>query len=617
MVLSAQGGTKLTRQRAKQLPKKSASTYAPNAKYNLTASSHALPEVVINGKKKPLMRRIGDALNPSVMVQAAPGTATGYSTSGAYMPRVKSNVGTELATATTAVASPWLVAPGSSFWMNPLTQQMMAGTAMSEGVNLGTKVLTGRDSFGQLVGDAVEDVSGWNPNNEWWGQIATESLNPGWYRNPSSVMNTIGRAGNTVENIINNKGFALTSPSGKIVTWVGKGLGSKISLEDVGNGWLRPSYIQSKTPGTGRKLYDAAINTAKRNGYKGIESGFDLLSAPKTYRTWEHYPSRIYLGNYGKHSNQNVIRATYIGNDVNTPEALLNATKNNIEATFNNAPVYGLTTPSEEVTTVNLPKVLLKKDYEEIPIGLHSREPLVARGTSYITAENAASITPEQWTAAQDAAIKAGNTAEAQRLRDLHFQVSAPNTTTVNELGNPVHNYHGTTSTFTAFDPQKIGSTTGDKSGFFFTDNKSAADFYSHETGSAWNNLKLMLGLYKGHKPQVYNVYLNTTKPMITDFHGGVDKVGREILAKEAIKNGNDANVLQNIIDGPPTLPHNVTIMRNPKHIKLADAVTYDDKGVRIPLGERDNFKLNDIRYSWLPWFLGGSTAATLYNKSK
>jgi hypothetical protein len=45
---------------------------------------------------------------------------------------------------------------------------------------------------------------------------------------------------------------------------------------------------------------------------------------------------------------------------------------------------------------------------------------------SQITTENATSITPEQWTAAQDAAIARGDMAEAQRLRDLHFKVNAP-----------------------------------------------------------------------------------------------------------------------------------------------------------------------------------------------
>jgi hypothetical protein len=58
-------------------------------------------------------------------------------------------------------------------------------------------------------------------------------------------------------------------------------------------------------------------------------------------------------------------------------------------------------------------------------------------------------------------------------------------------------------------------------------------------------------------------------------------------------------------------------VVRDPNQIKLADAVTYDDNGVRIPLGERDNFSNPDIRYSWLPWFLGGSTAVTLNNTSK
>ena len=48
----------------------------------------------------------------------------------------------------------------------------------------------------------------------------------------------------------------------------------------------------------------------------------------------------------------------------------------------------------------------------------------------------------------------------------------------------------------------------------------------------------------------------------------------------------------------------------------MAD-ITYDDAGNLIPLSKRFNWNNPDTRYSWLPWFLGGSTAATLYNKSK
>lgn len=50
--------------------------------------------------------------------------------------------------------------------------------------------------------------------------------------------------------------------------------------------------------------------------------------------------------------------------------------------------------------------------------------------------------------------------------------------------------------------------------------------------------------------------------------------------------------------------------------MKLADAITYDDKGIRIPLGERDNFNLTDIRYALMPFIVGG-TGYGIYNRGK
>ena len=49
-------------------------------------------------------------------------------------------------------------------------------------------------------------------------------------------------------------------------------------------------------------------------------------------------------------------------------------------------------------------------------------------------------------------------------------------------------------------------------------------------------------------------------------------------------------------------------VVYKPNQIKTAEAVTHDNNGVRIPLGERDNFKLGDIRYSWLAPFIGLGT---------
>lgn len=45
-----------------------------------------------------------------------------------------------------------------------------------------------------------------------------------------------------------------------------------------------------------------------------------------------------------------------------------------------------------------------------------------------ITKENAALVTDEQWDAAYDAAVSAGDMVETQRLRDLHFMAKAPST---------------------------------------------------------------------------------------------------------------------------------------------------------------------------------------------
>lgn len=56
-------------------------------------------------------------------------------------------------------------------------------------------------------------------------------------------------------------------------------------------------------------------------------------------------------------------------------------------------------------------------------------------------------------------------------------------------------------------------------------------------------------------------------------------------------------------------------VSHNPRNIKSSKAVTYDDNGVRIPLGERDNFKLNDIRYGLIP-IIGGGIGYGLYKKS-
>ena len=118
--------------------------------------------------------------------------------------------------------------------------------------------------------------------------------------------------------------------------------------------------------------------------------------------------------------------------------------------------------------------------------------PLESRAiTPQITAENAASITPEQWTATQDAAIARGDMAEAQRLRDLHFKVSAPNTQIVDKTGEPLHLYHGTNSKFNAFDESLYGSTDGGMygTGVYTTPYKGYAEMYGDNIMDLYSNI--------------------------------------------------------------------------------------------------------------------------------
>ena len=49
----------------------------------------------------------------------------------------------------------------------------------------------------------------------------------------------------------------------------------------------------------------------------------------------------------------------------------------------------------------------------------------------------------QQWNSRYNTAVNSGNLQEAQRLRDLHFKIKAPDTKVVDENGMPLHTYHG------------------------------------------------------------------------------------------------------------------------------------------------------------------------------
>lgn len=216
-----------------------------------------------------------------------------------------------------------------------------------------------------------------------------------------------------------------------------------------------------------------------------------------------------------------------------------------------------------------------------------------------ITPENAASITPEQWTVAQDAAIARGDMAEAQRLRDLHFKVSAPKTAVVDINGNPQLVIHKTPNTFTVFDNNRsIG-----KLNWFATPNAYGKNgVFATGAGKNPRTMKLYVNMRNAHKPTIDEgiepAYINQGEDGIL---GIVDKDMTNYFTSS--RDAGKGFMMSGGVD-------------NPNALKSADAVTYDNNGVRIPLGKRDDFNINDIRYGLLP-FLGLGTAATLYNKTK
>ena len=324
---------------------------------------------------------------------------------------------------------------------------------------------------------------------------------------------------------------------------------------------------------------------------------------------------------------------------------------------------------------------------------LQSAKRLLPKEKILITAENAANITPEQWTAAQDMAIRRGDMAEAQRLRDLHFRAKAPNTKAINADGSPTRTYHTVADeydpSFTEFNPDIEGThsaiyTSDDPfmSGTYASKIVSEAERdniiestrlrelakYSKYKDDKTN--KKLLDLYKVYtdkkkarkqiladhpwlsgdvqKERQKHLYVNLQNPVTINNNGsGWNHINLSDLPEDVWKNikvdlragylsdsystrsleaaqmatGNyDGSIVSNVLDYggrkgylSEFKPGIVYQVNSPENLKLADAITYSPDGTRIPLGSRDNFNINDIRYGLLVPLAGG-TALLGYN---
>ena len=242
--------------------------------------------------------------------------------------------------------------------------------------------------------------------------------------------------------------------------------------------------------------------------------------------------------------------------------------------------------------------------------------------TPNITANNAATATDAQWDAAYIKALDSGNKNEAQRLRDLHFNVKAPNTKITTSDGKPAHIYHGTDADWVQYDPTKFGTATDEGYygiGLYGTEYKPLAKGYGENIMDLYVNSKRPFTAGTQNIEGIpYNMneaidrssaiyYFNRDRSGVK-FSPTSDKTDVKALFKE-LDNADAA------VYGTPNQRFNEVVIPTGEQIKLADVVTYDDAGNVIPLSKRDNFKLNDVRYM-LPWGLSG--LGVLYgNKEK
>ncbi|MBQ7581066.1 MAG: hypothetical protein IJU39_07155 [Clostridia bacterium] len=164
------------------------------------------------------------------------------------------------------------------------------------------------------------------------------------------------------------------------------------------------------------------------------------------------------------------------------------------------------------------------------------------------------------------------NKEKLQKMVDEAAREAMPNSEIVDENGNLLATYHGTSEDFTVFDKKK-GRANMDIQGMFFTPWKFDAGGYGEKVGKYYLNSVNPVSEGVGYK--VLNKFKGQNNAGIKA------REYLESLGYDGVNNGNEEY-----------------IAFNSNQIKSADPVTYDNDGNVIPLSERFNEEEVDIRYS-------------------
>ena len=90
----------------------------------------------------------------------------------------------------------------------------------------------------------------------------------------------------------------------------------------------------------------------------------------------------------------------------------------------------------------------------------------------------------------------------------------------------------------------------------------------------------------------------------------------RDIELAQKLTGNYDGAIIRNITDYGSSWksttssmkPSTVYQINDPRNLKYTDPITYDNAGKIIPLSQRDNFNIADLRYGVIPALIGGST---------
>lgn len=495
-------------------------------------------------------------------------------------------------------------------------QSVAEGSVWLSPYNYGAALLTGNGLNARKGGEEIEKLEPWQQallrgTELYVGPKAVKGVKSA----PRVIVNTAAKAGvkpakaaviareikqatKNKPNLSNrtyteNRGqYTLFSPFGEDI---GNLLTTKpLTSEMKGKGI---SMISSKNKGKGvsEDLYNVAVEDSKELGYQGLESGHDLFKPKLTMHVTDKFPkietSNVSLQKidgkwqYAPDPNQPPIRLLTGTSGKPLPNFIQELTNHRIDLeTLKNQQSIKFNETTGEFEEVPIKEIIQKPSTS---LAFFEKEP---SKMPQITVENAASITPEQWTAAQNAAIARGDMVEAQRLRDLHFKVSAPNSVTHEVF------HHGNTKPMDwyTFDPERVGTTDEGYSGagYYFAPTRPASQYVKeHLTHTLGPHGEQNAGLSGGRYHRY--VYLNG-----------------ETKYKPLVDHDWTTHTDFPFVDNRPI----EVVVGDNRQIKLADAITHDDNGVRISLGKRDNFNLNDIRYGLLPITVG-YTLHNLFNQ--